>query len=96
MKVSETFVWTIKISLYFVACVGVGILLAKMLTASDDYVKAPSSSCTATYTGAERDASYTTMQCFPTNNNACGMQIPIYNQATPREVRVVCDFTEWR
>lgn len=57
----------------------------------------PVEACKSQYTG--RTNSYTVQQnnCYAYNSDGqCTMNMPSYHEITSREVKVICNYTEWR
>lgn len=75
----------------------IATLLALSACSKQTYIRAPVESCTATNTGRVSHDLMPVQQCAGYNNQgACTAPFTTYVEYTNTEVRVVCDFTEWR
>lgn len=63
-----------------------------------EHYKVPVEYCKAEHTGRTRDEVHTSNICvaFDSQTGACTMQVPTYQTVTYREIKVACEFTEWR
>lgn len=83
--------WMLIVAAMFLFALGL------LITTPSKYVRAPVESCAATYTGNTQvqDVPITTCASYD-KNMACIVPITTYTQETISEVRIQCDFKEWR
>lgn len=62
-----------------------------------EYLSVPVTACVQQNTGRTQEQDLTTWQCFSYDDKGvCTMNIPVTQHIEYREVRVTCDYLEWR
>lgn len=84
--------------LFFIPiCVVIAVAVAIVSCDPPKTIQVPLSSCQSTPTGRQKEVEdiYYTCVSYDKNMN-CTVQMPNFTSHTEREIRTVCNFSEWR